>query len=152
MLSLGTQRAMYASLIFQQASTFQRICQCDAPSTRKRISSECCVRMAFSVQMAHWRAHEQAVSSIDTVLIADRDPLLLTCSTDTRVSLWTTRGGLIGHFGVDVWRLDDPSTWKDPNGEKSCAPISDRSDYSDEVCLVPIREGRLDITRSRIFC
>ena len=108
--------------------------------------------LRFSAQVAHWRAHELAVSSIDIVLLADRDPLLLTCSNDTRVSLWTTRGGLVGHFGVDVWRLDDPSTWKDPRGEKSCSPIPDRSDCSDEVCLVSMRRRHSDIPRSRIFC
>ena len=61
--------------------------------------------------MAEWQAHEDAVSSIDLMRYLAEDMwLLLSCSVDLTINLWTMDGTHIGTFGQDnAWKIKKPS-------------------------------------------
>ncbi|XP_042313390.1 WD repeat-containing protein 49-like isoform X2 [Sceloporus undulatus] len=60
----------------------------------------------------HWRAHVNLVLSLE---IIDEDNILLSCSTDCTVRLWSLNGEYIGTFGqVEPWEIFTPSSWKHP--------------------------------------
>jgi WD40 repeat protein len=61
-----------------------------------------------------WRGHTKTIVSID---IAEEKKLIITASTDCRVSLWTTSGKYIGTFGdKTLWNLSDINNTKLPPG------------------------------------
>ena len=37
---------------------------------------------------------------------------LISSSLDKDIKLWTPQGALVGVFGIGMWKLDDPLTWK----------------------------------------
>ncbi|PRW05751.1 WD repeat-containing on Y chromosome-like [Chlorella sorokiniana] len=63
-------------------------------------------------RLAHWRATEAAIASLDP--LAPGKGLLLVGAQDASVSVWTQAGGLVGVFGKHSWDLAAPDTWQDP--------------------------------------
>ena len=61
--------------------------------------------------MSWWQAH---AGRIATVQVMGERGLVLAASHDSQVSLWTLHGALVGRFGHHTWRLDDLSTFADP--------------------------------------
>ncbi|XP_060090706.1 WD repeat-containing protein on Y chromosome-like isoform X2 [Heteronotia binoei] len=60
----------------------------------------------------HWRAHIKSVLSLEVI---DEDNILLTCSADRTVRLWSLAGEYIGTFGqVEPWDIFTPISWKHP--------------------------------------
>ncbi|XP_062983056.1 WD repeat-containing protein 49-like isoform X2 [Elgaria multicarinata webbii] len=60
----------------------------------------------------HWRAHLNLVLSLE---IIDEDNILLSCSVDRTVRLWSLDGKYIGTFGqTEPWEIFTPSSWKHP--------------------------------------
>ena len=55
-----------------------------------------------------WRAHREAVHSIDSMCKYD---MIVTTSSDACVKVWTTSGRIVGTFGVDQWNIHEPSSW-----------------------------------------
>jgi hypothetical protein len=49
-------------------------------------------------------------------------PLIVAGSRDTRVTVWTLDGGLVGTFGEHSWDLDNVMTWQDPQGIRRRPP------------------------------
>lgn len=96
-----------------------------------------CLDLIYASQVAHWKAHDDAVSAVDFVSLEDGGCMLLTCSKDTKVALWTMLGGLVGHFGQDSWRIDDPGTWRDPEGKQQRPPTSNLEDIFTKVEIHP---------------
>lgn len=59
-----------------------------------------------------WRAHIQNVSSIEYIETAK---IIISCSSDCTIRVWTPDGKYIGTFGQDeIWNLYDPKTFKYP--------------------------------------
>ncbi|XP_062873393.1 WD repeat-containing protein 64 [Trichomycterus rosablanca] len=59
-----------------------------------------------------WRAH---IGSITGLQIIENDQVLLTCSTDCTVRLWSVHGEFIGTFGQpERWNLHTASSWRHP--------------------------------------
>eukprot|EP00163_Fabomonas_tropica_P012293 TRINITY_DN23550_c0_g1_i1.p1 TRINITY_DN23550_c0_g1~~TRINITY_DN23550_c0_g1_i1.p1 ORF type:complete len:1206 (+),score=227.35 TRINITY_DN23550_c0_g1_i1:301-3918(+) len=66
------------------------------------------------VPLAHWRAHMQAIVSVDWI---SKHEMVLSASVDRTVMLWTSNGQCVGTFGQSPpWHLEKPNTW-DPNFE-----------------------------------
>ncbi|CAI5773096.1 repeat-containing on Y chromosome-like isoform X1 [Podarcis lilfordi] len=60
----------------------------------------------------HWRAHLNLVPSLEVI---DEENILLSCSTDRTVRLWSLDGEYIGTFGqAEPWEIFTPSSWKHP--------------------------------------
>ncbi|XP_066478628.1 cilia- and flagella-associated protein 337-like [Tiliqua scincoides] len=60
----------------------------------------------------HWRAHLKLVLSLEVI---DEDCVLLSCSIDCTVRLWSLDGEYIGTFGqTEPWEIFTPSSWKHP--------------------------------------
>nr|XP_034971547.1 WD repeat-containing protein on Y chromosome-like isoform X2 [Zootoca vivipara] len=60
----------------------------------------------------HWRAHLNLVPSLEVI---DEENILLSCSTDCTVRLWSLDGEYIGTFGqAEPWEIFTPSSWKHP--------------------------------------
>nr|XP_060623127.1 WD repeat-containing protein 64-like [Anolis sagrei ordinatus] len=60
----------------------------------------------------HWRAHVNLVLSLEVI---DEDNILLSCSIDRTVRLWSLNGEYIGTFGqAEPWEIFTPSSWKHP--------------------------------------
>ncbi|XP_044297485.1 WD repeat-containing protein on Y chromosome-like isoform X3 [Varanus komodoensis] len=60
----------------------------------------------------YWRAHVNLVLSLE---IIDEDNILLSCSVDQTVRLWSLNGEYIGTFGqAEPWEILTPSSWKHP--------------------------------------
>lgn len=60
----------------------------------------------------HWRAHLKLVLSLEVI---DEDCVLLSCSADCTVRLWSLEGEYIGTFGqTEPWEIFTPSSWKHP--------------------------------------
>lgn len=83
------------------------------------ISSLDACRSSFK-QRAHWRAHNAMVTGTD--IVPDRN-LLVTCSRDAGVSMWTLDGALVGQYGEHTWQLDDVSSWVDNEGLPTPRPV-----------------------------
>lgn len=64
-------------------------------------------------RLAHWRAAEAAIVSLDPLALGKG--LLLVGAQDASVTVWTQSGGLVGVFGKHTWDLDQPATWQDPD-------------------------------------
>jgi len=77
--------------------------------------------------MAHWRGHESGVSGLDFLTMESPKQMFFSCGKDTNVSLWTVSGQLVGSFGIDCWKLDDPCTWRDQEVPQD-RPINDDMD------------------------
>lgn len=67
-------------------------------------------------ERASWRAHSQAVTSVQVFTRADVCCVMST-SRDCIVSLFTKEGVHIGDFGKDTWSLIEPSTWRSEEPE-----------------------------------
>ncbi|KAI8818479.1 WD40-repeat-containing domain protein [Fimicolochytrium jonesii] len=64
----------------------------------------------FCVQKTIWRAHMQSISSVN---YANVHNIILTCSKDCTIRVWTLSGTHIGIFGQDTpWILGDASTYR----------------------------------------
>eukprot|EP00210_Caulerpa_lentillifera_P001429 g1372.t1 len=86
-------------------------------------------------QLAHWKAHEDGVSGLDFLEMETETQMIISCSKDTNVCLWTATGRLVGTFGCDTWKLDDPRTWRDHDGPLD-RPVEDcMDDIFQEVSL-----------------
>ncbi|XP_072849857.2 cilia- and flagella-associated protein 337 [Pogona vitticeps] len=60
----------------------------------------------------HWRAHLKQIVSLEVI---DEDNVLLSCSVDRTVRLWSLQGEYIGTFGqAEPWEIFTPSSWKHP--------------------------------------
>ncbi|XP_061484436.1 WD repeat-containing protein on Y chromosome-like isoform X2 [Rhineura floridana] len=60
----------------------------------------------------HWRAHLNLVLSLEVI---DEENVLLSCSIDRTVRLWSLEGEYIGTFGqAECWEIFTPSSWKHP--------------------------------------
>ena len=66
------------------------------------------------IELAHWRAHAECVTSIDCV---ERHRLILTAASDCRIKLWcfdkqgVSYVGALGEASALGWQLDDTSTF-----------------------------------------
>ncbi|KAH6585718.1 hypothetical protein BASA50_001053 [Batrachochytrium salamandrivorans] len=60
------------------------------------------------VIMDIWRAHMQSVSSISYI---KSDDMIITCSKDSTVRIWTIKGTHVGTFGDKSWVLGDELTY-----------------------------------------
>ena len=59
-----------------------------------------------------WRAHIEAVTSIEYV---EASKVLISCSSDCTIRVWTPDGKFIGTFGQnEVWNLYDPYAYQNP--------------------------------------
>ena len=62
-------------------------------------------------RISSWQAHKENVCSVDYVDACERDgtqEMILTASTDCRISLWTPQGAHIGVFNqTKLWDLVD---------------------------------------------
>ena len=76
---------------------------------------------ALPRRLAHWRAAEAPVVSLDC-LVPGRG-LLLVGAQDASVGVWTAAGGLVGVFGRHTWDLDAPATWQDPHALAPPPPL-----------------------------
>jgi len=70
------------------------------------------------VQIAHFRAHQEGVTSVSVVLMGDKEgstqgrSYIVAGSSDTTVSMWTTTGVQLGTFGRGgSWDTSDPASW-----------------------------------------
>lgn len=72
-------------------------------------------------RLAHWRAAEAAIVSLDP--LAPSQGLLLVGAQDASVSVWTQAGGLVGVFGKHAWDLGAPATWQDPQALAAPPPL-----------------------------
>jgi hypothetical protein len=54
------------------------------------------------------------VASLDLV---EGEQLIVSSGKDCNVMVWTLRGSLLGVFGEHSWRLEDPTTWQERDGE-----------------------------------
>jgi len=81
-------------------------------------SAEAC-RASFK-QLSHWRAHRHTINSVD--IVAKRNLIVVACK-DHDVTVWTMNGGCLGVLGEDVWKIDDPRTWRDPEGDGREEPM-----------------------------
>ncbi|KAJ7320238.1 hypothetical protein JRQ81_019749 [Phrynocephalus forsythii] len=62
--------------------------------------------------VTHWRAHLKQILSLEVI---DEDNVLLSCSADHNVRLWSLQGEYIGTFGQpEPWEIFTPSSWKHP--------------------------------------
>ncbi|XP_063160519.1 WD repeat-containing protein on Y chromosome-like [Candoia aspera] len=60
----------------------------------------------------HWRAHLGLVLTLEVI---DEDNILLSCSIDCTVRLWSLNGEYIGTFGQEEpWEIFNPASWKHP--------------------------------------
>ncbi|KAM3837845.1 cilia- and flagella-associated protein 337-like [Vipera latastei] len=60
----------------------------------------------------HWRAHLGLVLTLE---IIDEDNILLSCSIDCTIRLWSLNGEYIGTFGQEEpWEIFNTSSWKHP--------------------------------------
>lgn len=84
------------------------------------ITSMTTCRNSFQ-QRSHWQAHEMAIQGLSCV--PDRDFIICACK-DCNVSLWTLGGALVGIVGENSWRIDEPSTWVDPEGVNMRPPMA----------------------------
>ena len=67
------------------------------------------------IELAHWRAHDECVASLDYV---EKHRLILSASTDTRIKLWrfdehgVRLAGVLGEHDGSLWSLSDPTTFE----------------------------------------
>ncbi|KAG8136820.1 hypothetical protein E2320_005385, partial [Naja naja] len=60
----------------------------------------------------HWRAHLDLVLTLEVI---DEDNILLSCSIDCTIRLWSLNGEYIGTFGQEEpWEIFNTSSWKHP--------------------------------------
>ncbi|XP_058042426.1 WD repeat-containing protein 64-like isoform X1 [Ahaetulla prasina] len=60
----------------------------------------------------HWRAHLGLVLTLEVI---DEDNILLSCSIDCTIRLWSLNGEYIGTFGQEEpWEIFNTSSWKHP--------------------------------------
>jgi hypothetical protein len=106
-----------------------------------------------SITMRHsWRAHMQAVTSVDFV---SRRAMIVTASADATVALWTVSGKHVGVFGQSApgmpmgtppWDINDASTW--PPFET--LPQPSLSEMDDEAILRSLAGGGPKAGRVRV--
>ncbi|XP_066286244.1 cilia- and flagella-associated protein 337-like isoform X2 [Branchiostoma lanceolatum] len=59
-----------------------------------------------------WRAHIQSITGMDLI---EENNILITCSQDCTVRVWTLEGNFVGTFGQpDPWDIYNPSTYSHP--------------------------------------
>jgi len=82
-----------------------------------------------------WRAHKQALVSLQHVTYKESIEFVVTGSTDGRVRLWSSEGVLVGTFGLDLWHLKDP-----------CSYIGDNPNYKTKLEQhAPPKEAKKEI-------
>ena len=59
-----------------------------------------------------WRAHIEPISSLEYV---ESSKVIISCSSDCTIRVWTPDGKFIGTFGQsEVWNLYDPLVYQNP--------------------------------------
>lgn len=59
-----------------------------------------------------WRAHTQNINSLEYI---ESSKVLISCSNDFTIRVWTPQGAYVGTFGQEeTWNLYDPKTYKHP--------------------------------------
>jgi hypothetical protein len=66
----------------------------------------------YFLVMKSWRAHTQNINSLEYI---ESSKVLISCSNDFTIRVWTPDGAYIGTFGQEeTWNLYDPKTYKHP--------------------------------------